>query len=224
MVRMSKISEVKAVVFDMDGLLLDSERIALATFISACRECGFEPDVEVYYRCVGVNEAKTKQILIEGYGDKYPFEKVDKLWHARYEEEAEKRPFPLKPGVKELLEFLERRGIKKACATSTRHASAERKLNNARILRYFDFIIGGDEIVKCKPDPEIYLKACEKLNIIPSECLALEDSDNGVLSAYAAGMQVVQVPDMLQPSDKVKALGHRILGSLDDVRKSFETA
>jgi HAD superfamily hydrolase (TIGR01509 family) len=214
---MSTISEIKAVVFDMDGLLLDSERIALATFIAACRDCGFEPDVEVYYRCIGSNEAKTKQILTEGYGSEFPFEAVSKLWHTKYEEEAKNRPFPLKPGVNELLEFLEKRGIRKACATSTRHASAERKLTNAGILRYFDFIIGGDEIVKCKPDPEIYLKACHKLNTIPSECMALEDSDNGVLSAFAAGTQVVQVPDMLQPSERVKALGHRIAGSLKEV-------
>jgi HAD superfamily hydrolase (TIGR01509 family) len=217
MSRMSKIKKYQAAVFDMDGLLLDSERIALKTFISACNEYGFDPDVEVYYRCIGSNDIKTRQILIEGYGEQFPYEKIAKQWHNKYESEAENHPFPLKPGVNELLTLLEKQEIKIACATSTRHASAERKLANAGLLPYFDFIVGGDEIIKCKPDPEIYLKSCQKLGALPAECLALEDSDNGVLSAFAAGMQVVQVPDMLQPAEKVRALGHCIVSSLIDV-------
>ena len=219
MMQVSDFSEIKAVIFDMDGLLLDSERIALSTFMDACREFGFDPDVEVYYRCIGGNDVRTKQILTEGYGEEFPFDDINKLWHATYEEEAASRPFPLKPGAVDLLRALEAKHVRKAVVTSTWRESARRKLLNAGLLSFFEFIVGGDDINKSKPDPEIYLTACRRLEEDPQQCLALEDSDNGVLSAFAAGLRVIQVPDLLQPSPKVRGLGHRIVTSLEDVEK-----
>jgi len=217
MIQMSELRDITAVIFDMDGLLLDSERVALATFVDACREFGFEPDVEVYYRCIGGNDVRTRQILTEGYGRRFPFDDINERWHSNYEDVAANRPFPLKPGALRLLQFLEARRIRKAVVTSTRRESAIRKVSNAGLLQFFEFVIGGDEIRRSKPDPEIYLTACRRLREIPEHCLALEDSDNGVLSASAAGLQVIQVPDMLEPSSEVKTLGHTILPSLLDV-------
>ncbi len=208
-----------AVIFDMDGLLLDSERIALATFVAACREHSFEPDVDIYLHCIGMTFPKTKEALAAGYGPGFPLEPVCDLWTKKYHEETADKPVPLKTGVADLLRYLENDGVKKAVVTSTRFESAYRKLTNARIAGYFDFIIGGDQITHGKPHPEIYLTACGRLNRTPDECLALEDSDNGVLSATAAGISVIQVPDLLTPSDKVKALGHPIVKTLADVQK-----
>ena len=219
MMPVSEFSELRAVIFDMDGLLLDSERIALSTFVDACREFGFDPDVEVYYKCIGGNDVRTKRILTEGYGERFPFDDINKLWHATYEEEAACRPFPLKQGALDLLRALEAKHVRKAVVTSTRRESASRKLLNAGLLSFFEFIVGGDEISKSKPDPEIYLTACRRLGEDPEDCLALEDSDNGVLSAFAAGLMVIQVPDLLQPSPQVKTLGHRTVTSLKDVEK-----
>jgi HAD superfamily hydrolase (TIGR01509 family) len=219
MVRVSDFSKIRAVIFDMDGLLLDSERVALSTFVASCREFGFEPDVEVYYRCIGGNAERTKQVLTEGYGKDFPFDDVVRLWHARYEDQAAGRPFPVKEGALDLLTFLNRQGIRRAVVTSTRRASAMQKLSNARLSSYFELVIGGDEIRQSKPDPEIYLTACRRLGEQAASCMALEDSDNGVLSAFRAGLVVVQVPDLLQPSEEVKALGHSVLNSLFDVKK-----
>jgi HAD superfamily hydrolase (TIGR01509 family) len=219
MIQMSGLRDIRAVIFDMDGLLLDSERVALSTFVDACRESGFEPDVEVYYRCIGGNDVRTRQILTEGYGRSFPFDAVDRRWHIAYEDLAANRPFPLKTGALELLRFLDTKHVRKAVVTSTRRESAIRKVSNARLLQFFEFVIGGDDIQRSKPDPEIYLTACRRLGEIPENCLALEDSDNGVLSASAAGLQVIQVPDMLEPSSEVKAIGHTILPSLLDVEK-----
>jgi HAD superfamily hydrolase (TIGR01509 family) len=207
-----------AVIFDMDGLLFDSERIALSTFIESCRECGFEPDVNVYYRCIGGNEARTREILVEGHGDGFPFEAVDRLWHQKYEELALTRAFPLKAGALDLLRYLDGLRKRKAVVTSTGHASAVRKLANADLLGYFEFVVGGDQIARSKPDPEIYLTACRRLGKEPSDCLALEDSDNGVLAAFSAGLAVIQVPDLLRPSDRIRALGHTVVNSLADVQ------
>jgi HAD superfamily hydrolase (TIGR01509 family) len=207
----------KAVVFDMDGLLLDTEKIARSIFIEACREYRFEPDLEIYYQCIGTTYARSAEILINGYGKDFPFDAVSKLWTKKFEAEALDKPVPLKNGARNLLLYLERRGIKKAVVTSTHQAQALRMLTNAGIQGFFQFVLGGDQISKGKPDPEIYLAASEKLREDPALCLALEDSDNGVRSATKAGFRVVQVPDLSEPSAEVKAFGHKILRSLVEV-------
>ena len=209
-------NNLEAVVFDMDGLLLDTEIIALKTFVAACKEYDFEPDLQVYYQCIGSNSARTKGILIEGYGPNFPYSAISELWRKRFEEETQK-PIPVKPGVHRLLEYLQQKPVKKAVVTSTRHENALKKLQNTRILDFFEFVLGGDQITKGKPDPEMYLTACHKLNVKPEKVLALEDSENGVRSALNAGLIVFQIPDMIKPSKEVKALGHTIINSLTEV-------
>jgi HAD superfamily hydrolase (TIGR01509 family) len=112
--------------------------------------------------------------------------------------------------------------VKKAVVTSTNHSLAVKILTNAKINRYFDFVLGGDQISKGKPNPEMYLTACERLGEKPGDCLALEDSDNGVISAFEAGLTVIQVPDLVEPSAKVKALGHKVMQSLEEVLALLE--
>ena len=207
-----------AVVFDMDGLLLDSEAIALATFIEACRECDYEPnDLEPYYQCIGTNWPKATETLINGYGKDFPFDAISEVWGDKYHEETLTKPVPLKDGALDLLRYLEGNGIKKAVVTSSRKENSLIKLTNAGLLRFFEFVLGGNEIANGKPHPEMYLTAAEKLNVVPHKCLAIEDSDNGVLSADGAGMTVIQVPDLKAPSDEVVALGHIIVASLVEV-------
>jgi len=207
-----------AVIFDMDGLLLDSETIALATFIEACREIGFEPsNMGPYFRCIGTNWATTREILIEGYGDDFPLDAISQIWGEKYHRETLTKPVTKKEGALKLLQYLEGEVVKKAIVTSTRKENALIKLTNAELLNFFTFVLGGDEITSGKPHPEIYLTAAEKLGVAPAACLAIEDSDNGVLAAFNAGMVVIQVPDLKQPSDEIRALGHIIAASLIDV-------
>ena len=210
---------MNAVVFDLDGLLLDTERIALSTFVDSCREFGFDPDLRVYYKCIGTTFSRTKEILTDGYGKTFPLDAISELWSEKYHEETSDKPIPLKAGALSLLRYLEKEGVKKAIVTSTRQESARRWLANTEILHFFDFVLGGDQISNGKPNPEIYLTACHKLDEKPLNCLALEDSDNGVLSALNAGLVVIQVPDLVQPSADVRALGHRIAKSLVEVEK-----
>jgi HAD superfamily hydrolase (TIGR01509 family) len=209
--------KMNAVIFDMDGLLLDTEKIALAVFVTSCREFGFKPDTKIYYQCIGTTFPDMKKILREGYGESFPLDAVLELWSRKFHEETDPKPIHLKIGTLELLRYLEKEGIKKAVVTSTRQENALRWLTNAGILHYFDFVLGGDQVTNGKPHPEIYLTACQRLNEEPDCCLALEDSDNGVLSASDAGLTVIQIPDLVQPSAKVRALGHRIVKSLADV-------
>jgi HAD superfamily hydrolase (TIGR01509 family) len=211
----------KAVIFDMDGLLLDTERIALCAFVNACREHDFEPDLRIYHQCVGTTYARGAEILRSGNGKGFPFNAVSQLWEKRFNEETLEKPVPLKDGALSLLRILEAKGIKKAVVTSSYQAHAVRKLSNCGILEFFDFVLGGDQISNGKPDPEIYLTACEKLDNDPAICLALEDADNGVQSGFRAGLNVIQVPDLKEPSAEIKVLGHRILKSLVEVEEEL---
>ncbi len=204
-----------AIIFDMDGLLLDSERIGYETFLVACRQFEIVIPNEVYFQCIGTNFPTTRKILGAGTEAGFPLERFLEFWMARYAEETFDKPVPLKAGVLELLD--QTRDIPKAVATSTVHAKAQQKLENAGIIQYFRLIVGGDQVGNSKPHPEIYMQAAERLGVDCGSCLALEDSDNGVRSAHAAGMQVIQVPDQVAPSSDVMRLGHRVCLSLLEV-------
>jgi len=212
----------KAVFFDMDGLLLDTERIALKTFAESCKILNIEYDVSIYCQCIGTNNEKTREILVKNFGPEFSYDDFTELWFKKFKEETIDRPVSLKDGVGKLLEKLKSTSIPLAVATSTAYDEAVNKLKNVNLLDYFRFVIAGDQIKKCKPDPEIYLKAAKKIGAYPSQCLALEDSENGVKSAVSSGMTVIQVPDLVQPSKEILALDHLIFESLDDVCDKFD--
>jgi len=202
----------------MDGLLLDTESIAISTFVEACKEYKFQPDMSVYHKCIGVDWSTTLEILSKGYGNNFALEAITNLWKEKIDQEMLGKPMRTKTGVLKILTYLEKENVKMAVVTSTRTEIAQRALYNAKIDRFFLFIMGGDQIITSKPNPESYLTACHILDEKPSECLALEDSDNGVLAAFHAGLEVIQVPDLLPPSTEVRTLGHKIVESLEEVK------
>lgn len=208
--------DIKAVIFDMDGLLLDTERLSLSTFIQACEHCGCEPNREVYLECIGSNREKTRQILVEGHGENFPLDAVCDVWDKNYRRVTLEQPIPVKAGAKDLLAFLSGTQVKIGLATSTKQSAAVKKLLNAGIEHYFEFILGGDQVSQGKPHPEIYRKVAAQFGVSAENCLAFEDSNTGVKAAYYAGMNVIQVPDLLEPSAEVKAFNHLIVSSLDE--------
>ena len=207
----------EAAIFDMDGLLLDSERLCMECFLESCRSMSFEADPAIYIDCIGSNIDRTKEILIEGYGDSFPYDEIQSLWKRLYLKEVNKKPIPLKLGAKELLGKISDFGIPIGIATSTPYDLALIKLKNSGIFKYFKFVVAGDQVSKSKPDPEIYLTAANKHKVGVEQCIAFEDSENGVRAAYSAGVTVIQVPDIVKPTDKLKSLGHKIVDSLCDV-------
>lgn len=206
-----------AIVFDMDGTLLDSERIAFETFLRTCTRFEVTAEPALYRRCIGTRGEQTRQMLSAAFGPQLALEEFWAHWSGLYQLHAIDQPVPVKLGAVELLGLLSDRGIACAVATSTRHVQARHKLKNAGLLEHFQFVLGGDEVAMSKPHPQIYQVAAQRLGIAPASAWAIEDSDAGVRSAHAAGLQVIQVPDLHPPEDAVSALGHWIVGSLHDV-------
>ena len=206
-----------AAIFDMDGLLLDSERICMDCFLEAGRQIGYKVDLDVYISCIGSNEHLTKKKLITGHDVLFPYDEIYHLWRELYNNEVYEKPVPLKPGVRELLSKLSYSGIPAGVATSTAQKLAITKLTNAGLYDYFSFVVGGDQVSASKPSPDIYLKSAHKHQVNVSQCIAFEDSENGVLAAYNAGISVIQVPDLVPATIELKSLGHKIVDSLHDI-------
>jgi len=186
----------KAVVFDMDGTLIDSERVLLDVWISVASEKGYVFSREIMETTIGTTTADTIDIMREAYPDA-PHDEIRAEMSARFRELRENGLIGLRPGVLDALEVVYKAGMKIGLCTSTRSASAEATLKSLDIYRYFDAAAYGDEVTRGKPDPEPYLLAAAKLCIDPGDCLAVEDSPFGAMSALAAGMAVAFVPDVI---------------------------
>lgn len=212
----------KAAIFDMDGLLLDTERIFMDAFKNTCAELNHKFDMSLFISIIGTNSVKTKDILTEGFGRGFNHDRFREVWIRHVDEYLSTNSIPLKEGAVDLLEKINSLPLPMAIATSTRYQDAVNTLESTCIIDFFKFVVGGDHVANGKPHPEIYLKTADKLGMSPVECIVFEDSENGVKSAHAAGMDVIQIPDLVTPTEEIKGLGHRIYDSLDMVIRDFE--
>ena len=207
----------EAVVFDMDGLMLDSERAINDCMARASRELGHDLPDSLWLQMIGGGEGLCRRLLAERIGDDATLVLLART-EALYDVVAD-AGIDHRPGIVDLLDWLVARGIPRAVATSTRRPLAMRKLAAAGLLPYFDAVCTSSDVAAPKPAPDVYLLAASKLGVEPARCLVLEDSPTGVLAALAAGMTPVQVPDMLEPDAAARALGHRIVASLGDAQR-----
>lgn len=204
----------RAVVFDMDGTLLDSERVALNTFTETCAEFSLPMRLEVYHQCIGHRGEQTRAVLLANYGASFPLDAFFSAWSQRYVQQAIAQPVPVKQGAKAILQALNELNVPVAVATQTQSKSARAKLYKSGLLHHVEFVLGGDQVKQGKPHPEIYLTAAKRLQVDPAQAWAIEDSEVGVRAAHAAGLRVFQIPDMLHPSAELLALGHQVRSSL----------
>jgi HAD superfamily hydrolase (TIGR01509 family) len=201
----------------MDGTLLDTERVAQEAFIAACDERGITPRMDLLLRCVGAAEPIARAVIREGFGPTLDCDAFFQAWNRHFTQLNQVTPAPLKEGAVALLDTVAELGLPMAIATSSGTVHAVEKLRRAGLLERFKVVIGADQVNQPKPNPEVYLRAAGYLGVDPRACLAVEDSEYGVRAAHAAGMTVIQVPDMSQPSADLRALGHIVLASLKEV-------
>ena len=210
------------VIFDMDGVIFDSEKACLLCWTKAAEAFGIHEIEDVFYRCIGTNKNQTRQIVETAYSERFGSGIADRLLaesSALFHQNYDHGKLPVKTGVRELLNYLRENGIRIGLASSTRKAVIEEELEEAGLLTFFDQIVGGDAVKISKPNPEIYLLACEALGVPPKETFAIEDSYNGIRSAYAAGMRPIMVPDMVPADDEMKELSEVICEDLFAVRE-----
>lgn len=214
----------QAAIFDMDGLLLDTERVCKNIFQEACESLSVPFLEHIYLDIIGRNAQGIEQVIRAGYGEDLDYPTLNEAWRCRYNAVVKHQAIPVKEGVIELLTWLKANQIPLAVATSTQKDVAKIKLNLAGLDTFFDVVTTGCEVEKGKPDPEIYLLAAHRLKVDPTLCLAFEDSNNGVLSAVNANMQTFQIPDLVEPTQEILLLGHTVSRSLADVLVSLKTA
>lgn len=205
----------QAAIFDMDGLLLDTEQVCMRVFQEACQAVDVPFLREVYLSIIGCNAQRINQILTDGYAPYIDYQLLHNEWRKRYNAVVLHEAIPVRPGVIAMLDWLKSQDIPCAVATSTQKEVALIKLELAGLTHYFDNITTGCEVTQSKPQPDIYLLAAKRLGIAPEQCIAFEDSNNGVRAAVAANMLTYQIPDLVEPCTEVQNLGHTIVSSMD---------
>lgn len=201
-----------AVLFDMDGLLIESERVLLECWRIAARECALDLDDGLWLSMIGLHEAACRQLLIDRVGTAHASALVAGL-EVHYGRRVE-AGLPVKSDATDILGWLLRCEVPRAVATSTARRRALLKLERGGLLSYFSAVACGDEVEHPKPAPDVYLLAARRLGVDPARCVVLEDSAPGVRAALAAGMTPIQVLDLVAPDAATRALGHRIVPSL----------
>lgn len=213
---------IKALVFDMDGLLLDSERIVKRSWNDAGDEVGVPNVGEQIYHTLGMNRRARNEYFKKVFGEDFPLEEFNERTSICFYRIVEKEGLPVKTGAKELLKYAKEHGYKIAVATSSSRQYARKVLTDAGIYSYFEGGVFGDMVEHAKPDPEIYQKACESIHVRPEDAIALEDAPAGVRSAYAAGLKVIVIPDLVQPSKEILELTYQKFDTLNDVISLLE--
>jgi HAD superfamily hydrolase (TIGR01509 family) len=211
------------IIFDMDGLMFDTESLALKMWEQVGKEFGYEIKPELVNKTTGIDCNGTEKIFMDHFGKDFPFWKIRTLREENAYKHMVENGIPVKKGLYELLDFLEDYGIGKAVATSSERIKAEKYLELGNVRHRFDCVICGDEVKKGKPDPEIFLKVAQKAGFTSKDCIVLEDSENGILSASGAGMKPIFIKDVEDLSEGTKKLIFKEFQSLLGVRDYFKS-
>lgn len=205
---------LKALIFDMDGLLFDSERVVQRAWNIAGREMGMDNFGDHIYNTIGLNVVSREKYFKKTVSPDFPMERFSEMTRKAFHEIEENEGIPLKSGAAELLKLSKSREYKLAVASSSRRIHGTTLLKSGQIDNYFDEMIFGDMVQHAKPDPEIFLTAAELLEVKPDEAIVLEDSPNGIRAAQAARMISIMIPDLVKPTDEIRATATHVFESL----------
>ena len=217
---------LRGVVFDMDGLLLDSEWYVQMAWDLGGERIGWGALGHNIVHTLGMNHDRRRAYFLEKYGEAFPYDRFCEAYRAAFHELTREHGVPRKEGSLELMRFLQKHGVRMAVATSSSDEYAVRSLKKVGFLPYLDGVVTGGMVEHSKPHPESYLRACELLGLAPQGCMALEDAPNGIRAAHAAGMYPVMIPDLVKDTAPVDDLLFGKADSLHDVipliREHFE--
>ncbi len=208
---------ISGVIFDMDGLMIDTERLYLNMWTRWMREHGLPEREDVVIHCIGLNHGAMQKYVMEQLGPDFDYSGVMHEIYLRAMQYREENGVPVKPGLYALLDYLDGEQIPYAVATSTHRQDAVKDLQRIGVYDRLQSLIAGDMVTRGKPDPEIFLLASEALKLPPNACMVLEDSPHGILAACRAGCMAVMVPDLKQPDDETKAMLYGCVEQLDQV-------
>lgn len=208
---------MKGVIFDLDGLMIDSERIICQALKRAGSDMGLDNVEEPILRCIGLNKISTEAIFREFYGADFDFVRFYELKAEYISQITGSRGFPPKKGVLELLDYLSAEKIPHAVCSSSRLGYVRESLEKIGALGYFDTFVCGDMGLKGKPEPDMFLRCAELMELQPPECYVLEDSRNGITAAYRAGMKPIMIPDLIAPDDELRAMLYALKSDLTEV-------
>lgn len=214
---------IKAIIFDMDGLMIDSERVTFECYQEILKGMNLTMDEEFYKTLLGKPLKGIYQRFYDVYGNDFPIEDVIKDVHALMAKRFETEGVPIKTGLKSLLEYLKENNYKTIVATSSNRDRVDTILSQAQITDYFDDSICGDEVTKGKPNPEVFLKSCQKLGVNVDEAIVLEDSEAGIQASYDANIKVICIPDMKYPEKQYEEKTFKILKDLNDVTEYLKS-
>ena len=214
---------IKAIIFDMDGLMIDSERVTFECYQEILKGMNLTMDEEFYKTLLGKPLKGIYQRFYDVYGNDFPIEDVIKDVHALMAKRLGTGGVPIKTGLKSLLEYLKENNYKTIVATSRNRDRVDTILSQAQITDYFDDSICGDEVTKGKPNPEVFLKSCQKLGVNVDEAIVLEDSEAGIQASYDAGIKVICIPDMKYPEKQYEEKTFKILKDLNDVTEYLKS-
>lgn len=213
------LSQKKAVIFDLDGTLIDTEKIYRQIWPKAIRELGFIFTDEQFLALRSLGRPFAPAQFREWFGENFDYEKAKSIRKGYFNEYIAEHGIQRKKGAIELLTYLREKGIVTAIATATDPERASQYLEMTGLTGYFDKVISATMVDEGKPSPKVYLYACEQLGLTPSECIAVEDAPNGIRSANAAGLSVIMVPDLSQPDEELMKLLTAKVDRLDDIIK-----
>ncbi|MBP3191775.1 HAD family hydrolase [Natronogracilivirga saccharolytica] len=209
---------IEAVIFDMDGLMIDTEPMYKTALQETARQFGYEMEDAFFYQLVGLPNTACKKVIAGKMGPGFPLDEFWAWWPGIWKTEARKNGIDKKSGLDEFLSWLSGTGLPAAVATSSTRKQASFSLEAAGVDYPFEHIVTGDDVKHGKPEPDIYIETAERLGVPARNCAALEDSENGVRAASSAGMLTIMIPDLKQPGPEVRNEADYILNSLHEAR------
>ena len=209
----------KAIIFDMDGLMIDSERVTYNEYVKKLKILGYDDFTEKIYRqCLGKNKEGICQVFFNQYGDDFPMIEV---WNDVHDwiDESLRKYVPKKKGLDNLLKYLKENNYLTIVATSSGRTRVNEILKNAHIIEYFDDSICGDEVSKGKPNPDIFLKAAKEINVKPEDCFVVEDSPAGIKAAFSGGMKGIHVEDLKVADEEILKYCQKSFKNLKEIKE-----